>query len=640
MKKITMILAVALAAIACNKTSEDVVPEIRLANEEAIVIPQEGTDGIAVQFNASVDWTAAVKNASDGLAVVVTPKSGSAGDARVTIVADKNETNDNLTATLEIKAGTAVKELSITQLQKDAVSADFQKLYEVPVEGQVITFKVAHNIEFTAESDAPEWIQKVESKTMSETEVSFNVMANTGAAREGKITVKAAGLPDAVATVKQEAWVLSLEVSEKSFEFTTEGGSKEFTVTSNTEYNVTVDENDWLTVDGEDGKYTVTAIENTNLARREASITIAPKDEAYAENAKIIAVSQAGTDENTLWSVNMTEVAFPRVGTFTYVEQTVPTNVSMALFNGDVLVCAGDGTAPVILDKATGQKKGVLDLGNIKPGYITNDDAGNLVFCNRVWNYWNDYTFFTIYYMKPGDTEVTKLVSTADEEYYPSYLGAGLSVKGDVTKKAAIAAPWEGVAGVSGENMVLCWQVTDGKAGNYVKGTLKGIVAIPWMSGYWCQSPNNFPGFALIGDDLSDGAFFSCYGENALYFVKTANEEGEFPCEKLIDDVLDGNNIANALYTYSADGASYLSVSGGVYYSESGATPVIRIYSSDKYELIAEPTTHTFATESETGDGFCSNAARLEKTAENGLVVYHINNACSVIEAIRIPAAQ
>ena len=633
MKKITMILAVALAAIACNKTSEDVVPEIRLANEEAIVIPQEGTDGIAVQFNASVDWTAAVKNASDGLAVVVTPKSGSAGDARVTIVADKNETNDNLTATLEIKAGTAVKELSITQLQKDAVSADFQRLYEVPVEGQVITFNVAHNIEFTAESDPAEWIQKVESKAMSETEVSFNVMANTGAAREGKIIVKAAGLPDAVATVKQEAWVLSLEVSEKSFEFTTEGGSKEFTVTSNTEYNVTVDENDWLTVDGEDGKYTVTAIENTNLARREASITIAPKDEAYAENAKIIAVSQAGTDENTLWSVNMTEVAFPRVGTFTYVEQTVPTNVSMALFNGDVLVCAGDGTAPVILDKATGQKKGVLDIGNIKPGYITNDDAGNLVFCNRVWDYWKDYTFFTIYYMKPGDTEVTKLVSTADEEYYPAYIGAGLSVKGDVTKKAAIAAPWEGVAGVTGDNMVLCWQVTDGKAGNYVKGTLTGFIGIGWMQGYWMQSPNNFPGFALIGDDLSDGAFLTVYDENKLYKVNA-----DFTCTLLSDDpVLDGNNISNALYTYNTSDNAYLVVSGGVYFSQWGS-PVIRIFNQADKSLVADCTTHSFCTEP--GDGFCSAAVRMENTAENGLVVYHINNACSVIEAIRIPAAQ
>lgn len=634
MKKITTILAVALAAIACNKTPEDVVPEIRLASEEAIVIPQEGTDGIAVQFNASVDWTAAVKNAPEGMAVVVTPKSGSAGDARVAIVADKNETNDNLAATLEIKAGTAVKELSITQLQKDAVSADFQKQYEVPVDGQVITFKVAHNIEFTAESDA-EWIQKVESKAMSETEVSFNVAVNTGAAREGRIIVKAAGLPDAVATVMQEAWVLSLEVSEKSFEFTTEGGSKDFTVTSNTEYNVTVDENDWLTVDGEDGKYTVTVSENTDPKAREVNITIAPKDEAYAEYAKTITVSQEGTDKTTIWSVNMTEVAFPRVGSFIYVEpdNPVPTNVSMALFNGDVLVCAGDGTAPVILDKATGQKKGVLDLGNIKPGYITNDDAGNLVFCNRVYNYWTDNTSFTIYYMKSGDTEVTKLVSTADEEYYPSYLGSGLSVKGDITKKAAIAAPWEGAYGY-GENMVLCWQVTDGKAGNYVKGTLTGFIGVSWMQGYWRQAPDNFPGYALIGDDLSDGAFLTVYDENKLYKVNA-----DFTCTLLSDDpVLDGNSISNALYTYNTGENAYLVISGGLYFSEYGGSPVVCIFNQADKSLVAECNTHSFSTEP--GAGLCSAAVRMENTAENGLVVYHINNACSVIEAIRVPVAQ
>lgn len=529
-----MILAVALAAIACNKTSEDVVPEIRLANEEAIVIPQEGTDGIAVQFNASVDWTAAVKNASDGLAVVVTPKSGSAGDARVTIVADKNETNDNLTATLEIKAGTAVKELSITQLQKDAVSADFQKLYEVPVEGQVITFKVAHNIEFSAESDAPEWIQKVESKTMSETEVSFNVMANTGAAREGKIIVKAAGLPDAVATVKQAAWVPSMEVSAEAFNFTVAGGTEEFTVTSNVEYDVTVEENDWLTISaGENGKYSVSALENKGFEARDVKITVTPKDETLAEFVTVIRASQEGLAKD-LWHKSVTS----------YDGFSAGSGLKLAKFGEYLLVLNGDKI--FVVNAATGEFVLKYDLPQAMQSLCV-DEGGNVILANDA----ATEETVTIYKADLATMSLEKLIEYPASNYYCVDAG-NVRVKGDITKNAVITVSVSDGAG----GALSYWEVKDGVIGDW-----------QWVNIPYAGSSVQYEVSVPAGTSVSDGFFFIGY-------------QGDYNLKYLADPVKGGNNEwvtsyvtgsswmenYNCLSTASYNGRKYLAYVMGCHF--------------------------------------------------------------------------
>lgn len=543
MKKITMILAVALAAIACNKTSEDVVPEIRLANEEAIVIPQEGTDGIAVQFNASVDWTAAVKNASDGLAVVVTPKSGSAGDARVTIVADKNETNDNLTATLEIKAGTAVKELSITQLQKDAVSADFQKLYEVPVEGQVITFNVAHNIEFTAESDPAEWIQKVESKAMSETEVSFNVMANTGAAREGKIIVKAAGLPDFVATVKQAAWVPSMEVSAEAFNFTVAGGTEEFTVTSNVEYDVTVEENDWLTISaGENGKYSVSALENKGFEARDVKITVTPKDETLAEFVTVIRASQEGLAKD-LWHKSVTS----------YDGFSAGSGLKLAKFGEYLLILNGDKI--FVVNAATGEFVLKYDLPQAMQSLCV-DEGGNVILANDA----NYGEVITVYKADLASMSLDKLTEFNSAEYYCVDAG-NLRIKGDVTKNAVITV-----------------SVADGVNGAAVYWEVKEGIISDWS---YVNTPNSAwhvvnQAVVPAGNSVSDGFFQIAYAGdyNLSYLANPVKGSGN----EWVTSYLTGTNSnynPNTLATATFNGKKYLAYLLGCHFTWCNTTVVL-----------------------------------------------------------------
>lgn len=428
----------------------------------------------------------------------------------------------------------------------------------------------------------------------------------------------------------------AFELAATEAEIGAEGASIEIKAMTNVDWTVTIPSDcDWVKLAdskayGEQVKTVVVSAYEALDEEREVTLAIKAANGAEAE----FTIYQEGPT-SVIWSLDMSTL-FPRMNSFTRGEQVIPTNVSMALFNGDVLVCAGDGSDPIILDKATGEKKGVLSLGsNDKPGYITNDDAGNLVYCTRVWNYWSDYQFFTIYYMKPGDTTPTQLCTATSAEYAPSYLGASLSVRGDVTKTAAILAPWEGVSGITGENMVLCWQVTDGNAGDFIKGTLTGFVGINWLAGYWEQSPNNFPGIVLLGDKLTDGALFSCYDENILYYVNS-----DFTCTKVAETpIIDGNNAPNALEVRTINGKGYLAVSGGCYFPGWGLTPVIDIYDVKTKELLATGLrTSSYAPYAEDGQGEncgASAAVRIEGS-NNGLNVYHINNNCMSVEAIRV----
>ena len=53
-------------------------------------------------------------------------------------------------------------------------------------------------------------------------------------------------------------------------------------------------------------------------------------------------------------------------------------------------------------------------------------------------------------------------------------------------------------------------------------------------------------------------------------------------------------------------------------------------------EVIAEPVTHSFNIGDDAAAVGASAAVRME-AAEGGMIVYHINNNCSVIEAIKVP---
>ncbi len=522
-----------------------------------------------------------------------------------------------------------------------------QTEYTLPLEGtEETTFYVEFttNVDWTAAvKEDVEWISISPKKGVAGAgKIKIVAVANSDNDPRTAVLVVTAGTAQQEFTLTQpQKDAFSLVKS--SAEIDRNGGTVEVKVMTNIDYTVTIPSDvTWIT-----------KADTKAYGEQTTVLNVAAYDELDGERVAEITVSAAGFDNLTftvtqsgpkakIWSVDMHDV-MNRVASYVPADgEEDGTAVSIAVWGDKVVVCAGDGSKPVLLDKATGEKKGELDTKDAKAMYVTNDDAGNLVFCNRVYNYWTSYVFFTIWYMKPGDTEPTKLVSTHDSEYYPSYIGAGLNVRGDITKNAAIVAPWNGVIGVTGENMVLAWNVKNGVAEAFKKITVNGFPGISWWAGYWCEVPLHFPGIALMGDDLSNGFFLSVYDTNTICYVGSDNNSKEVyklyvPYDQdgeEIDAV--GNYNSGCLDCRNINGKTYIACDLSSIY---GGT-ILRVYDSDSKQVY-EAFAANYLREDDPKDphnGLISTTAavRLEATSD-GFNCYHISNSSSSIEAFSVP---
>ena len=477
MKKIALMLAIAAAAIAC-KPEEQITPEVTVNSDAAaLVIEQEGGE-VLIDFDANVEWTAAFKGAADWC--TLSPASGAAGPNKVKVIAVENETNDNRTVTVVITAQTAVKEVVVTQLQKDALVISGEKTFAVPAEGGEVKFAVNHNlaIDVTTEAD---WL--TQTKAMETSEITFAVAANTGAERTAEIVVKAGALKQTL-TVTQDAWVPVFEVEPAADQWIAlEGGSVSVTVNANVEYTVTVGENDWLTVTNDGGVYTFTAGANAAFEYRSIDVTVAPVDEAYAESAVAFYVFQSGR-ANKLWAKHPAE---------DYEGFDASQQVKLAQY-GEYLLLANT-TKVYVLNPLDGSVVTTIDVpAGMAAQNVLVDDAGNVLFGADALDGAGDVTLY--YVADPFNPVPEQLFSWNAGNYYCA--GAGnIRVKGNIKDDAVITAVVTDGAG----GACLAWEVVDGVVGDW-KWTNPPYTN--WNVASLC--------FAPLGATMADGFFYIGYG--------------------------------------------------------------------------------------------------------------------------------
>lgn len=107
---ILLVLWALMLLVACSDSSSDesekpVAPSITLDTEIPPVIVAEGGT-VAVGFKASADWTAT----SDQPWCIVSPASGKAGNATVTVSAEKNEDYNERNADSDFKGWNGAEE--------------------------------------------------------------------------------------------------------------------------------------------------------------------------------------------------------------------------------------------------------------------------------------------------------------------------------------------------------------------------------------------------------------------------------------------------------------------------------------------------------------------------------------------------
>lgn len=548
MKRIALFLAVVVAAIACNN-EEAIVPEVTVKTAEAdLVLPQAG-DEIWVEFTSNVDWTAALKEAEAADYWAITPKSGLAGDGKVRVTVYENDTNENRTATLVITAETAVKEIVLTQLQKNALVAGSTAL-TVGAEGGEVEVKVAHNVDFQVAVDA-DWL--VETKAMKETELVFTAAGHKNLEpRTATITITAGDLTQTV-TVTQEAFVpvFAPEVLEEIW-FPCEGGTATLEFTANFDCEV-VSKKDYLTAETvKDGdKYTVTLTmeANPSFAYDAVELVITgytvADDEATEEDESVkYYVFQHGRASETWVKYTTTDYSWTLIGD----------KARFALV-GNYILAANGGNVIKVLSAADGsflQDYTLPEGMNIN--MLTTDDAGNIIAMSEV-PYGGSAD---VYYMTSLEGEPVKLGTIANDVY--SNFAGNLRVAGDVTTNAALVMYCNLAQYYFGFNVV------DG-----VLDETRTTAALPesektvWNCGHCVVYP--------LGDNLSKGLVYTGYINDPYNIYQTSDLETWNVA--VAGGYFNGNDNPNSMDIATIDGKTYLAVGVGTHFSYTQARVVL-----------------------------------------------------------------
>lgn len=183
---IQTIAAVALVAftVGCNPEPQNETTKSAISTE-FVVDAQSSV--VPISFNALTDWTATSSEAWAKLSA----ESGKAGDVKLSVTVEANDTYEDRSATVTISTSILSTEYKITQKMKN--DFEIEMVYKISAEAQTIDFELKSNVEynFTISAEAADWISEVNTKAAPSTSVkSFEIAANDGLSpRKGVIVV-------------------------------------------------------------------------------------------------------------------------------------------------------------------------------------------------------------------------------------------------------------------------------------------------------------------------------------------------------------------------------------------------------------------------------------------------------------------
>lgn len=282
-----------------NEPTPEPSPEIVISSTQKVPVMETKGGTANITFSTTASWTASVVNTRSDNWCAVSPASGGAGTVTLTITATENATPDERNATVTLRAGTASKTLTITQKQKDALTLTSSKI-EVAAIGGEIGVEVKANIPFDyeiEESSRP-WIASASTRGLTAAALKFRVAENTDLEkREGYIIVRSGELTEKV-TVYQEGSAASIVLTQNEYTVGSEGETIKVELKSNTDYEVQLPKEDWITevttrAYSSHTHYFTVAKNETHDARG-AEILFTDKENGVTEKVKISQAQQDG----------------------------------------------------------------------------------------------------------------------------------------------------------------------------------------------------------------------------------------------------------------------------------------------------------------------------------------------------------
>lgn len=176
--KTNVYLLLCLCLFLTVSCEDEVEPRFSLETTGDVIIDSDIDSQSTVSFTSSREWTAK----TDADWVSISPSSGSAGTAEITVTAQsENTTGDVRTAILTLTSGKLNKEITLQQFPADYVQVE-QNNYNVALEGGDLAISFTTNVPKTklkiyyTNSD---WLtQPVQTRSDSYT-ISFTVLPNT-----------------------------------------------------------------------------------------------------------------------------------------------------------------------------------------------------------------------------------------------------------------------------------------------------------------------------------------------------------------------------------------------------------------------------------------------------------------------------
>ena len=241
-KALFVLLSVVL--VACSGEEKVNLPD-EPETPEAEITLAEGTDKhplldasggtVTLHFTSTADWKATVGNVRASSWITVSPTSGKAGEASVTISVAANDGTDERTASVFLDCGDSRETIVVTQKQKDALIVSRQS-YELSAGESLIEVEVEANVTFEVEvSDT--WIEQISTRSLEKSVLSFRILANDGyEKRSGSILVRSEELQETVRIYQEGKEKEVLLLSEDMVEVGALGGTVDVQLQSSVSY--------------------------------------------------------------------------------------------------------------------------------------------------------------------------------------------------------------------------------------------------------------------------------------------------------------------------------------------------------------------------------------------------------------------
>ena len=263
----------------------------------APVVVQEGGTA-TVDFTATSSWTAKVSDESRTSSwCSVSPTSGGAGTYTLNISTTPNDTYDERHVTVTLTCGTTSKSFTVSQKQKDALTASSAKNEFTALGGELV-IEVKANISFEAVVDdaCKSWITSASSRGLTTSTLKYTVAENeTMDKREGLITIVSGDFKEEI-KVFQEGSKPVIVLTQDEYTVGSEGATVQVELKSNVDYSVQLPDVDWVKEEASRALSSHThyfAVEpNEEYDLRTAEIIFSNEAEGLSDTVRIVQVQK------------------------------------------------------------------------------------------------------------------------------------------------------------------------------------------------------------------------------------------------------------------------------------------------------------------------------------------------------------